>query len=204
MEQLPEIPDPVPADVVGGEGLLDLDTAIRRIHFPEDQRELAAATDRLKFDELFTLELGVAFRKRRVEGAEQGVEHVPGGSLTDRVFAALPFEPTAAQRRATEAVADAMARSHPMNLLLQGDVGSGKTLVAVHAALLAIGSGHQAAIMAPTEVLAGQHARSMEALLGPIGARLYLEARTRPPPTARGPCSTGRTRRTRRASPTRC
>jgi ATP-dependent DNA helicase RecG len=180
LEQLPEIPDPVPADVVGGEGLLDLDTAIRRIHFPEDQRELAAAIDRLKFDELFTLELGVAFRKRRVEGAEQGVEHVPGGPLTDRLFAALPFEPTAAQRRATEAVADAMARSHPMNLLLQGDVGSGKTLVAVHAALLAIGSGHQAAIMAPTEVLAGQHARSMEALLGPIGARPYLEARTRP------------------------
>ena len=180
LEQLPEIPDPVPADVVGGEGLLDLDTAIRRIHFPEDQRELAAAIDRLKFDELFTLELGVAFRKRRVQGAEQGVEHVPGGSLTDRLFAALPFEPTAAQRRATEAVADAMARSHPMNLLLQGDVGSGKTLVAVHAALLAIGSGHQAAIMAPTEVLAGQHARSMEALLGPIGARPYLEARTRP------------------------
>ena len=180
LEQLPEIPDPVPADVVGGEGLLELDTAIRRIHFPEDQRELAAAIDRLKFDELFTLELGVAFRKRRVEGAEQGVEHVPGGSLTDRLFAALPFEPTAAQRRATEAVADAMARSHPMNLLLQGDVGSGKTLVAVHAALLAIGSGHQAAIMAPTEVLAGQHARSMEALLGPIGARPYLEARTRP------------------------
>ena len=180
LEQLPEIPDPVPADVVGGEGLLDLDTAIRRIHFPEDQRELAAAIDRLKFDELFTLELGVAFRKRRVEGAEQGVEHVPGGSLTDRLFAALPFEPTAAQRRATETVADAMARSHPMNLLLQGDVGSGKTLVAVHAALLAIGSGHQAAIMAPTEVLAGQHARSMEALLGPIGARPYLEARTRP------------------------
>jgi len=180
LEQLPEIPDPVPADVVGGEGLLDLDTAIRRIHFPEDQRELAAAIDRLKFDELFTLELGVAFRKRRVQGAEQGVEHVPGGSLTDRLFAALPFEPTAAQRRATEAVADGMARSHPMNLLLQGDVGSGKTLVAVHAALLAIGSGHQAAIMAPTEVLAGQHARSMEALLGPIGARPYLEARTRP------------------------
>jgi len=180
LEQLPEFPDPVPADVVGGEGLLDLDTAIRRIHFPEDQRELAAAIDRLKFDELFTLELGVAFRKRRVQGAEQGVEHVPGGSLTDRLFAALPFEPTAAQRRATEAVADGMARSHPMNLLLQGDVGSGKTLVAVHAALLAIGSGHQAAIMAPTEVLAGQHARSMEALLGPIGARPYLEARTRP------------------------
>jgi ATP-dependent DNA helicase RecG len=179
LEQVPEIPDPVPADVVGAEGLLGLDTAIRRIHFPEDQKELAAAIDRLKFDELFTLELGVAFRKHRVEGAEQGVEHARGGPLTDRLLATLPFEPTAAQRRAADAVADAMARPHPMNLLLQGDVGSGKTLVAVHAALLAIGSGHQAAIMAPTEVLAGQHARSMEALLGPIGARPYLEARAR-------------------------
>jgi ATP-dependent DNA helicase RecG len=178
LEQLPEIPDPVPADVIGAEALLDLDTAIRRIHFPQDQDELAAAVDRLKFDELFTLELGVAFRKRRVEGAEQGVEHARGGPLTDRLFATLPFEPTAAQRRATDAVAEEMSRPHPMNLLLQGDVGSGKTLVAVHAALLAIGSGHQAAIMAPTEVLAGQHARSMEALLGPIGARSYLGART--------------------------
>ena len=177
LERLPEIPDPVPADVVRDEGLLDLDTAIRRIHFPEDQRELAAAEERLKFDELFTLELGVAFRKRRVEGAEQGVEHAHAGPLTERLFAALPFEPTTAQRRATDAVAEAMARPHPMNLLLQGDVGSGKTLVAVHASLIAIGSGHQAAIMAPTEVLAGQHARSMAALVGPIGARPYLASR---------------------------
>ncbi len=179
LETIPEIPDPIPPAVVSAEGLLDLESAIRRVHFPEDQRELAAAVDRLKFDELFTLELGVAFRKRRVEGAEQGVEHAPGGPLVDRLFSTLSFEPTAAQRRAADAVAEAMARPHPMNLLLQGDVGSGKTLVAVHAALLAIGSGHQAAIMAPTEVLAGQHARSMEALLGPIGARPYLETRTR-------------------------
>ena len=180
LERLDQIPDPIPADVVGAEALLDLDTAIRRIHFPEDQRQLSDAVERLKFDELYTLELGVAFRKRRVEGAEQGVEHETGGPLIERLFATLPFEPTEAQRRATDAVANAMGRSHPMNLLLQGDVGSGKTLVAVHASLIAIGSGHQAAIMAPTEVLAGQHARSMAALLGPIGARPYLET-----PTAR-------------------
>jgi ATP-dependent DNA helicase RecG len=178
LERLPRISDPVPADVVRDEGLLELDTAIRRIHFPHDQGELSAAAERLKFDELYTLELGVAFRKRRVEGAERGVEHEPGGPLIERLFATLPFEPTAAQQRATGAVAEAMARPHPMNLLLQGDVGSGKTLVAVHASLIAIGSGHQAAIMAPTEVLAGQHARSTAALLGPIGARPYLEMRT--------------------------
>ncbi|HJS25764.1 MAG TPA: ATP-dependent DNA helicase RecG [Actinomycetota bacterium] len=179
LEQLPEIPDPTPADVVAAEGLLDLDTAIRRIHFPEDEQQRSAAEERLKFDELFTLELGVAFRKHRVEGAEQGVEHARGGRLIEGLFVALPFEPTEAQRRASDAVAEAMARPHPMNLLLQGDVGSGKTLVAVHACLTAIGSGHQAAIMAPTEVLAGQHARSMAALLGPLGARPYLESRPR-------------------------
>jgi ATP-dependent DNA helicase RecG len=175
LEQLRRIPDPLPAELVRAEGLGPLDTAIRAIHFPASQEELAAAEERLKYDELFALELGVAFRKHRVEAAEQGVSHTPTGPLTDRLLATIAFEPTAAQRRAMDAVGRAMARPRPMNLLLQGDVGSGKTLVALHAALVAIGSGHQAAIMAPTEVLAGQHYRSMQALLGPFGAIPYLE-----------------------------
>jgi len=175
LEQLRRIPDPLPPEIVRAEGLEPLDTAIRAIHFPASQEELAAAQERLKYDELFALELGVAFRKHRVEAAEQGVSHTPTGPLTDRLLATIAFEPTAAQRRAMDAVGRAMARPRPMNLLLQGDVGSGKTLVALHAALVAIGSGHQAAIMAPTEVLAGQHYRSMQALLGPFGAIPYLE-----------------------------
>ena len=104
------------------------------------------------------LELGVAFRKHRVETDQQGVAHEPAGTLTERLLATLPFEPTGAQRRAIGELDAAMARARPMNVLLQGDVGAGKTLVALHAALVAIQSGHQAAIMAPTEVLAGQHA----------------------------------------------
>jgi ATP-dependent DNA helicase RecG len=175
LEQLPTLADPLPPDLVAVEHLLQLDRAVRQIHFPKTQRELSAATERLKFDELFTLELGVALRKRRVERVEQGIAHRPDGPLIRRLLACLPFEPTAAQRRAMDEVAEAMARPRPMNLLLQGDVGSGKTLIALHAALVAIGSGHQAAIMAPTEVLAGQHLRSMTALLGPIGATPYLE-----------------------------
>jgi ATP-dependent DNA helicase RecG len=175
LQQLPRIPDPLPADVVGAEDLGSYDEALRRIHFPDDGRQLHRAQERLKFDELFTLELGVAFRKHRVEAAERGVAHVPTGPLTERLRATLPFEPTAAQARAMAEVGVAMARPRPMNLLLQGDVGSGKTLVALHAALVAIGSGHQAAIMAPTEVLAGQHFRSMQALLGPFGAVPFLE-----------------------------
>jgi len=175
LEQLPPIPDPLPDDVTRAESLLPFDGAIRRIHFPETQEELTGARERLKFDELFTLELGVAFRKHRVQAAEKGLAHAPEGSLVERLLATLPFEPTAAQRRAVGEVGEDMARPRPMNVLLQGDVGSGKTMVALYAALVAIQSGHQAAIMAPTEVLAGQHFRSMAALLGPFGAVSYLE-----------------------------
>jgi ATP-dependent DNA helicase RecG len=175
LEQLRAIPDPLPIEIARAEGLSSYDQAIRRIHFPASQEERRAAEERLKFDELFTLELGVAFRKHRVEAAQEGVRHEPAGPLVDRLLATLPFEPTGAQLRAMAQVGEAMSRTRPMNLLLQGDVGSGKTLVALHASLVAIQSGHQAAIMAPTEVLAGQHFRSMAALLGPFGAIPYLE-----------------------------
>ncbi len=174
LEQMPTIEDPLPAEVVAAESLPPFDAAIRDIHFPASAEELRAARERLKFDELFMLELGVAFRKHRVEAAQVGVGHDVGGQLVERLAATLPFEPTTAQARAMATIDEAMARSRPMNVLLQGDVGSGKTLVALHAALVAIGSGHQAAIMAPTEVLAGQHFRSMAELLGPFGAIPYL------------------------------
>jgi ATP-dependent DNA helicase RecG len=175
LEQLREIPDPLPAEVVAAESLTGFDPAIRSIHFPASQQDLRPAIERLKFDELFALELGVAFRKQRLERAERGVAHAADGPLVERLATVLPFEPTKAQRRAMEEIGAAMARPRPMNVLLQGDVGSGKTLVALHAALVAIQSGHQAAVMAPTEVLAGQHFRSIAALLGPFGAVPYLE-----------------------------
>ena len=175
LQRLPTIPDPLPAELVNAESLSDYDRALRRIHFPEDQGQLARAQERLKFDELFTLELGVAFRKHRVEAEQAGVAHAASGPLTERLAATLPFEPTGAQRRAIDAVGEAMGRPRPMNVLLQGDVGAGKTLVAVHAALVAIQSGHQAAIMAPTEVLAGQHLRSVAALLEGVGAMAFLD-----------------------------
>jgi len=175
LEQVPQIADPLPHAIVHAESLQEFDRAIRRIHFPDTQEELHEAQERLKFDELFTLELGVAFRKHRVERAEQGIVHRSDGPLVERLLETVPFEPTKAQRRAMEEVGGAMARSSPMNVLLQGDVGSGKTLIALHAALISIQSGHQAAVMAPTEVLAGQHFRSIEALLGPFGAVSFLD-----------------------------
>ena len=184
LERLPGIADPMPPPLLGAEGLEDLDTALRRVHFPEDADQLARAIERLKFDELFTLELGVAFRKHRLESEQTGVAHEAEGELTDRLLATLPFEPTKAQTRAIEEVGAAMAAGRPMNVLLQGDVGSGKTLVAVAACLTAVQSGHQAAIMAPTEVLATQHARSVAALLDGVGAIDLLEsgAQGRPAP----------------------
>src|SRR5439155_10434487 len=173
--RLARIPDPLPEDLVAAESLPSFDPAIRAVHFPESQEDLASARERLKFDELFTLELGVAFRKHRVEAGQRGVAHETSGPLVERLLTGVPFEPTRAQRRAMQQVGDAMARPRPMNALLQGDVSSGKTLVALYAALVAIQSGHHAAIMAPTEVLAGQHFRSMTELLGPFGAVSYLE-----------------------------
>ena len=175
LDRLPEIPDPLPTDIVKAEHLGSYDRAIRDIHFPADDVTRNAAVERLKFDELFTLELGVAFRKHRAEADQKGVTHRATGELTDRLMATLPFDPTQAQRKAMEDVGAAMARPTPMNVLLQGDVGSGKTLVALHAALVAIGSGHQAAIMAPTEVLAGQHHRSIADLMRGVGALPYLD-----------------------------
>jgi ATP-dependent DNA helicase RecG len=176
LERLEPVPDPLPAEIVRAEGLPTFDWAIRRIHFPETQEDLARAQERLKFDELFVLELGVGFRKHRVAALEVGVVHRTDGKLVGTFVASLPFELTAGQRRAVDDVSAAMARPHPMNLLLQGDVGSGKTVVALAACLLAVESGHQAAIMAPTEVLAGQHGRNAAALLEPMGAVRFAGA----------------------------
>ncbi|HEY2803736.1 MAG TPA: ATP-dependent DNA helicase RecG, partial [Actinomycetota bacterium] len=179
LARLKTVPDPVPSDVVRAERLSSFDEAIRAIHFPESQELLDAARERLKFDELFVLELGVAFRKHRVESQATGVGHDVEGALTRAFRDHLPFELTGAQERAIEEISAAMAAPRPMNTLLQGDVGSGKTVVAVHAALIAIQSGHQAAIMAPTEVLAGQHRRSVESLLAPIGAVRFSAAKAK-------------------------
>jgi len=169
LEQLPPQADPLPARLVAAESLSDWDAACRQIHFPADEHELASARERLKFDELFVLELGVAFRRQRLASERTGVAHDPDGPLTRALGATLPFEPTRAQRGAMDQIGTKMKAPQPMNVLLQGDVGSGKTLVALHACLVAIQSGHQAAIMAPTEVLAGQHARSVADLLRPMG-----------------------------------
>jgi ATP-dependent DNA helicase RecG len=171
LQRVRRVDDPVPADVREARRLPPLEDALRQVHFPDDPASIDRALGRLKYDELFFLELGVAFRKQRVVSETTGVAHETDGDLHRRFEEALPFELTDAQRRAIRDIAADMALPRPMNRLLQGDVGSGKTVVALHACLVAVDSGHQAAIMAPTEVLAGQHLRTVEALLGRIGGR---------------------------------
>src|SRR5690606_27277514 len=150
------------------------DEAIAGIHFPEDEETLARARRRLAFEELFLLQAALALvRRRYVEDAE-GIAHRPDPEALKRFYDALPFTLTRAQRRVVADVLSDMAAPRPMHRLVQGDVGSGKTVVAAAAIFNAVCSGCQAAMMAPTEILAEQHAASLQDLLGRLGVRVEL------------------------------
>jgi ATP-dependent DNA helicase RecG len=173
-------PSVLPASVAEAHGLLDLGEALRRVHLPDDEAEIAelngfvsAAHRALVFDELFYLQLGMLLR-RRDAAAEQGVALPRTGEFTDRLLTALPFQLTGAQKRVLEEVYADMARQAPMHRLIQGDVGSGKTVVALAAALVAVENGHQAAFMAPTELLAEQHFQTIAPLAEGLGVRSAL------------------------------
>jgi ATP-dependent DNA helicase RecG len=163
----PEILDPLPEELARRLGLMTRGDALRSIHFPDTREDVLRARNRLVFDEVFTLQLGLVYRKRLLERTVQGITHpVPDeGSLPETFVRALPFELTRAQRRACEEVAGDLNRKYPMHRLIEGEVGSGKTVVAVYACLAAIDNGHQAAFMAPTEVLAEQHHLTVNELL---------------------------------------
>ncbi|MDQ3962611.1 MAG: ATP-dependent DNA helicase RecG [Actinomycetota bacterium] len=167
LESVGDIMDPVPEDIVSRHRFMTRSDALRLIHFPDERDDVLAARRRIVFDEVFTLQLGLVYRKRKLERTVQGVSHVAveAGSLAEVFLAELPFTPTGAQRRACDEVAADMARSCPMHRLLEGEVGSGKTVVALYACLVAIEGGHQAALMAPTEVLAEQHHLTVTELL---------------------------------------
>jgi ATP-dependent DNA helicase RecG len=142
--------------------------ALSGYHFPGQMTERDEARRRLVFDELFTLQTGLAFHKRRIERQEVGIAHPLDGNLAGPFLNALPFRLTDAQRTAVAEIGQDLASTTPMHRLLQGEVGSGKTVVALYAALVAAQGGHQAAIMAPTEVLAGQHFLTIASLLAPL------------------------------------
>ena len=172
-----DILDPVPPEVMKRFRFISRGEALRSIHFPDDKDEVYRARARLVFDEVFTLQLGLVYRKRKLERTVQGLVHpLPGAdSLAETFVQELPFTLTGAQRKACDEVARDMNKSYPMHRMVEGEVGSGKTVVALYACLAAIGGGHQAAFMAPTEVLAEQHAITITALLD----RAFGEAEAR-------------------------
>ena len=165
------LPDPLPAEMRKKYRLLSKAEAVRAIHCPASEEEAFAARRRLIYEELLVLQLGIGRMKNR--GATR--TGAPMQKLDPESFwASLPFSPTGAQRRAVEEILTDMAGETSMNRLLQGDVGSGKTLVATAAIWACIRSGYQAALLAPTEILAAQHAETLNRLLSPFGMRVAL------------------------------
>jgi len=168
LDQLPVLPDPIPDSVRAEHRLCELDEAIRMIHRPTGRDEVEEAVTRLRFEEAFVLQAVLAERRAEVM-ALSATRRMPDPSpLRDAFDARLPFTLTVGQREVGEAIDEDLARSHPMHRLLQGDVGSGKTVVALRAMLRVVDAGGQAALLAPTEVLAAQHHRSIVAMLGSL------------------------------------
>jgi ATP-dependent DNA helicase RecG len=170
------IAETVPEDIVARYGFVSRDRAIADVHFPETKEDAQRARERLIFDEFFRLELALALRKQQQIAASRGVAHRGDGALVGSFLAGLPFELTRAQRKAIDEIQQDLIAPAAMHRLLQGEVGSGKTVVALSALLTAVEGGHQGAIMAPTEVLAVQHYLGTVAALEDAGLAPEPEA----------------------------
>ncbi|MGC3972113.1 MAG: ATP-dependent DNA helicase RecG [Pirellulales bacterium] len=162
LDQLEEV---FPPEFLAAQNLAPLREALPQIHFPADREQLDKARRRFVYQELFILQLALAVRRLRLQVDGSSPQLEPTAKIDARIRRLLPFELTAGQEQAIKEIGVDLARHFPMNRLLQGEVGSGKTIVAVYAVLVAVAHGRQAAIMAPTEVLARQHARTLGKLL---------------------------------------
>jgi ATP-dependent DNA helicase RecG len=174
LDEAGHVLDPLPGDILIRHGLAGMNDAIREVHFPSGRPALKSAMRRLIFHELFLIQVGLAARKIRLEKDEAGRSHKGDGSLLNPFLKGLPFGLTSAQQRVTEELLDDMRAEKPMRRLVQGDVGSGKTVVAVAALLTAVESGGQGALMAPTEVLAEQHYLSVSSALADLPVNVVL------------------------------
>ncbi len=169
------IEDPLPQSVCRSAGLMDIDRALRVIHAPSDPKELEQARLRLKFEELFYIQVDMLRRNNRRKSESVGHVLPRIGDAFNTFYAkCLPFELTGAQKRVVREIRADVLTGRQMNRLVQGDVGSGKTLVAVMAMLMAVDNGMQACLMAPTEILATQHYESISELLAPTGVCVRL------------------------------
>ncbi len=168
LQTYPDLPDPLPAALRDRRRLLELNTALRRLHRPDRPSDHREALRRLKYDEALVLQLILAQRRRSQQVASAIRRLEQGGGLRAAFDARLPFTLTQGQRQVSAEIAADLAAGHPMHRLLQGEVGSGKTIVALRAMLTVIDAGGQAALLAPTEVLAAQHYRTLGDLLGDL------------------------------------
>ena len=177
---LESVLDTLPAIVMSRRGLLPLGDAIRSVHFPRSAGDVGPALRRLKYDEFFRFQLLLALKRRWVKEDLRGISFAVESRLARSLVDGLPFKLTGAQKRVIREIAADMASPRPMNRLLQGDVGSGKTVVALIAMLVAVDNGYQAVFMAPTEILAEQHYRTLTKLAGdiPVNIRLLVGARS--------------------------
>ena len=175
LDQLDELPDPVPAALRQRRGLPGRLAALRGIHVPSELPEVHRARQRMRYEEALVLQTLLARRRAQAALQHTAVSRTPGaGGLLDAFDARLPFELTAGQREIGATLAREMSGDTPMNRLLQGEVGSGKTVIALRAMLAAVDAGGQAALLAPTEVLAAQHHRSITTMLGELAERGML------------------------------
>jgi ATP-dependent DNA helicase RecG len=169
LESLGQIPDHVPPEVRSRRGLVDLASMYRMLHQPATEKDVSRARYRRKYDEAFTVQMVLAQRRMAGERVRTTPRVSRPGGLLEAFDTRLPFELTAGQKEVSAEIAKDLAYEHPMHRLLQGEVGSGKTVVALRAMLSVIDSGGQAALLAPTEVLSAQHFRSITSMLGDLG-----------------------------------
>ena len=169
-----EVPDPLPAHLLLEHGLVSRRTALAGVHFPPCMADAVAARRRLAYEELLVLQVGLALRRQAAVGEREGHRHPAGGVTLDALREALPFRLTTEQLHAVDDVLGDMSSDRPMNRMLLGDVGTGKTAVAAFALCSAAEGGTQAAMMAPTEVLAAQYARKVGPLLDQVGVSWEL------------------------------
>ena len=167
------VPDTIGADILQRYRLMSLTDALINVHFPKDTPTMQNARERLKFEELFYVQLHLLRQMKRRE-QNPGFAFPIVGSRFHALYKALPFDLTGAQKRVIHEIHDDLKSGHQMNRLLQGDVGSGKTLVALFCCLLAVDNGYQACIMAPTEILANQHYETLKAFLAPLGDAVHV------------------------------
>lgn len=171
---LPMVREILPDEILDKRDLIDRECAIRNIHFPESREAFDAARYRLVYEEFFLLQLALALRKQNFATDDKGISFDVSPEFTSKFINSLPFELTNAQRRVINEIARDMSRPIAMNRLLQGDVGSGKTVVAVAAMMIAVNNGYQAALMVPTEILAEQHHMALSKMLEGIGLEPIL------------------------------